>query len=185
MHETAYTQTALWTCVTLSGNSGAGFSQCMSLPAPVPFQYSGNLCSSWEGLADTTQQPESGRGTVTREKERQRGGHERNKRWKRERDSKRGEMRSEMKQDKKKKKVGNHKRGERTSQLTEQEKKRWEGQECKRKGDWVCGRKRRGQQKKRRGRRGGSRQGRRGLDRGVKSGDLQVQLEQPMTLMVH
>lgn len=32
---------------------------------------------------------------------------------------------------------------------------------------------------------GGSRQGRKGLDRGVKSGDLQVQLEQPVTLMVH
>lgn len=36
-------------------------------------------------------------------------------------------------------------------------------------------------------RRGGqSTQGRRGLDlEGVKSGDLQVQLEQPVTLMVH
>ncbi|KAI9540127.1 hypothetical protein NQZ68_002061 [Dissostichus eleginoides] len=43
--------------VTLSGNSGAGFSQCFSLPAPVPFQDSGNLRSSREGLADTTQQP--------------------------------------------------------------------------------------------------------------------------------
>lgn len=53
--------------MTLSGNSRAGFSQCISLPAPVPFQYSGNLCSSREGLADTTQQPASGRGTETRE----------------------------------------------------------------------------------------------------------------------
>lgn len=48
--------------MTLSGNSRAGFSQCISLPAHVPFQYSGNLCSSREGLADTTQQPVSRRG---------------------------------------------------------------------------------------------------------------------------
>lgn len=32
---------------------------------------------------------------------------------------------------------------------------------------------------------GEGRQGRRGWDGGVKSGDLQVQLEQPVTLMVH
>lgn len=51
--------------MTLSGNSRAGFSQCISLPAHVPFQYSGNLCSSREGLADTTQQPVSRRGTET------------------------------------------------------------------------------------------------------------------------
>lgn len=39
---------------------------------------------------------------------------------------------------------------------------------------------------RREGQRGGSPQGRRGLDmEGVKSGDLQVQLEQPVTLMVH
>lgn len=45
-----------------------------------------------------------------------------------------------------------------------------------------------GNREKRRG--GGGEEGRaqtgeRGLDKGVKSGDLQVQLEQPMTLMVH
>lgn len=51
--------------MTLSGNSQAGFSQCISLPAHVPFQYSGNLCSSREGLADTTQQPVSRRGIET------------------------------------------------------------------------------------------------------------------------
>lgn len=67
----------------LSGNSRSGFSQCISLPAPVPFQYSGNLCSIREGLADTTQQPVSRRGIQTErmrerdtkiEKEREREG---------------------------------------------------------------------------------------------------------------
>lgn len=42
-----------------------------------------------------------------------------------------------------------------------------------------------GNREKRRGGRGGNRQKREVLDRGVKSGDLQVQFEQPMTLMVH
>lgn len=62
----------VWVRVTLSGNRRSGFSQCTSLPAPVPFQYSGNLRSSWEGLADTTQQPASGRGAVTGESIRRR-----------------------------------------------------------------------------------------------------------------
>lgn len=63
---------AAWVCVILGGNGQAGFSQCISLPAPVPFQYSGNLRSSREGLADTTQQPADGRGMKLRKWERQR-----------------------------------------------------------------------------------------------------------------
>lgn len=58
----------------------------------------------------------------------------------------------------------------------------------KKRGDRVCGRKRRGQQREEEGRRGEegrAQTGERGLHKGVKSGDLQVQLEQPMTLMVH
>lgn len=42
-----------------------------------------------------------------------------------------------------------------------------------------------GNREKRRGGEGRAQTGERGLDKGVKSGDLQVQLEQPMTLMVH
>lgn len=61
---------------TLSGNRRAGVSHCVSLPVPVPFPYSGNLRSGREGLADTTQQPASGRGDETermtgRERERE------------------------------------------------------------------------------------------------------------------
>lgn len=70
-YETGWVWATTLACVTLSGNSGAGFSQCISLPVPIAFQYSGNLRSSWEVLADTTQQPVSGRGTITRETERE------------------------------------------------------------------------------------------------------------------
>lgn len=63
---------ALWACVTLSGNSGAGFSQCVSLPAPVPFQYSGNLRSNRERPWQTQHNSlRAGGGTETRENDRE------------------------------------------------------------------------------------------------------------------
>lgn len=68
----ARTQTGGRACVTFSGNGRAGFSQCFSLPALVPFQYSGNLRSGREGLADTTRQPASGRGPKLRKWDRER-----------------------------------------------------------------------------------------------------------------
>lgn len=58
--------------MTLSGNSGAGFSQCVSLPAPVPFQYSGNLRSNRERPWQTQHNSlRAGGGTETRENDRE------------------------------------------------------------------------------------------------------------------
>lgn len=77
-----------------------------------------------------------------------------------------------------KRKVGNHK-GERGDCIAER------ARNAKERVTEYVDERGEGNREKRRGRRGGSRQGRRSLDRGVKSGDLQVQLEQPVTLMVH
>lgn len=58
-----------WECVKLSGNTLDGHSHYISLPASVPFRYSGNLCSCLQGLADTTQQAVSRRGSTETERE--------------------------------------------------------------------------------------------------------------------
>lgn len=136
----------VWVRVTLSGNRRSGFSQCTSLPAPVPFQYSGNLRSSWEGLADTTQQPASGRGAVTGESIRRR--REQQRTW-----------------------VGQTVRKEKWKEEMKK-RKGWDGQECK-KRRWpsVAGERGEGNGEKRSGGggaggRGGGRQGRRGWDGG-------------------